>query len=197
MTAPATAEQPLGAFMEDLAAARPSPSAGTVIAVTVAGAAGLTAMGARLSRDVDADGATAAAADACRDRALQLADEDADAYGEVLAVRRHADEPDAQQRVVATWTQATEVPLELAELAERVGGLAAKLLERANKSLSGEVATAVDLAAAAAGAAARLVRINVAEGGLEQPGRLGADLLARAARAETGATGHAGRHHAP
>ena len=197
MTAPTTAEQPMGSFMEDLAAARPSPSAGTVIAVTVAGAAGLTAMAARLSRDVDADGATAAAADACRDRALQLADEDADAYGEVLAVRRHADGPGAQLRAVAAWTGATEVPLELAEVAAEVAGLAAELLERGNPNLLGEGATALDLAAAAAAAAARLVRINVAEGELEHDGGPGSELLGRAARACTTAAGHAQRHRVP
>ncbi len=197
MTAPTTAEQPLGAFMEDLAAARPAPSAGTVVAVTVAGAAGLTAMGARLSGDADPDGATATAADACRQRALRLADEDADAYGEVLAARRHADGAAAQSHLVAAWTAATEVPLELAEVAAEVADLAAQLLEHGNPNLRGEVATAVDLAAAAAAAAARLVRINVAEGELDHDARPGADLLGRAARACTTAAGHAQRHRVP
>ncbi|MFW5934126.1 MAG: hypothetical protein ACOCT8_05295, partial [Actinomycetota bacterium] len=62
-----TADRTLGTFLDELAAARPSPSAGAVLAVTLAGAAGLTAMGARLAGgDADQNGATAAAADEAR-----------------------------------------------------------------------------------------------------------------------------------
>lgn len=193
-----TGDTTLGAFLDGLAAARPSPSAGAVLAVTLAGAAGLTAMGARLAGDADADGAIAATADACRHRALALADRDGQAYGQVLAARRDAAAGrSSEERTAAAWIGATEVPLEIAEVAAEVAELAGGLLERGNPNLLGDVATATDLAATAAAGAARLVRINVADGGLDHPGGPGADLLARAARACTGAASHAQRQRLP
>ncbi|MFW5934168.1 MAG: cyclodeaminase/cyclohydrolase family protein, partial [Actinomycetota bacterium] len=123
---------------------------------------------------------------------------DGQAYGQVLAARRDAPDGRAgEDRATAAWTGATEVPLEIAEVAAEVAELAAGLLGRGNPSLLGDVATAIDLAATTAAGAARLVRINVADGGLDHAGGPGAELLARAARACTSAASHAQRQRLP
>jgi formiminotetrahydrofolate cyclodeaminase len=141
-------------------------------------AAGLVAMAARLSagRLDDADG-IAAAADGLRRRALALADEDAAAYRRVLAAyRRPQDEdPDGRRREIrAALEAATAVPLELTELAAEAAGLGARLAETGNPNLEGDANAAVELARAAARAAARLVEINT-------QGDLGGDWCERAA----------------
>ncbi len=161
-----TATRGLGEFLEALAAGRSAPSAGAMLAVTVAGAASLTAMGARLSPVADPDGAVAAAADRLRARALSLADEDRVAYGQVIATRRSSTDPQAVRARDAAWAEATRVPVELSECAAEVSDLAGGLLHDGNPNLAGDVGAAIDLAAGAAHGAARLARINVVEGGL-------------------------------
>jgi formiminotetrahydrofolate cyclodeaminase len=92
-------EQPLEQFLDRLASDEPAPGGGSVAAVTAAMAAGLVAMAARLSaaRVDNADG-IAEAADGIRRRALTLADEDAAAYGRVLAAYRRPRDEDPDGR---------------------------------------------------------------------------------------------------
>ncbi len=188
-----TASTSLADFLEALAAGRAAPSAGAMLAVTVAGAAGLTAMGARLSPAADPDGAVAGAADRLRARALSLADEDRTAYGRVIAARRSADGPQAAETRDAAWAEATRIPVELGECAAEVADHAAELLPHGNPNLEGDVGVAVDLAAGAAHGAARLARINVAEGGLDATDGPGAAFLDRVGRATATADGAASR----
>lgn len=162
--------EPLAGFLERLAAAEPAPAAGGAAAVTAAMAAGLVAMTARLSagRLDDAD-AIAGAADGLRQRALALADDDAAAYGRVLAAYRRPrhEDPDGRRRAItAALEAATAAPLAVADVAAEAAVLGGRLAEAGNPNLEGDANAAVELGRAAARAAARLVEINTRQGHL-------------------------------
>jgi formiminotetrahydrofolate cyclodeaminase len=157
----------VGEFLDELAAARPAPGGGSAAALTVALAAALCAMTAELSaRQLAQAPQLAAQAQGLLRRAAPLAQADADAYGGVLAALRAPGQPGGRQReeqVSAALAQASEVPLEVAELGDRVAALAADIAGRGNPAVRGDALAAAQLAAAAARTAAALVRINLAE----------------------------------
>lgn len=147
--------QPLGEFLSVLSAPAPAPGGGTAAAVTVALAAGLVAMAAGYSDD---------RASRVRDRAgrlqahaVDLAEEDAAAYAEVLDARSSGD----GERQQAAWQRAIAVPLEIAECGARTAADAVEVAERGRPALRGDALTAVVLAEAAVRAAVRLVELNV------------------------------------
>ncbi|WP_243793607.1 cyclodeaminase/cyclohydrolase family protein [Saccharopolyspora gloriosae] len=145
-------------YLDEVAAPTPSATGGVVGAVTVAAAAGLTAMTARLRRD----STRAAQAEALRQRATELAVADSDAYQAVLAAqRRDADDPDRAAELADAMSAAAAPPAALAALAEQVAVLAAEVAADATPALRGDALTAAALAAAAARGAAILVRINL------------------------------------
>jgi formiminotetrahydrofolate cyclodeaminase len=161
----------LGRFLERLASTDPVPGGGASAAIATAMAAALVEMAAGLSTDHVGDAAAIGAeAGEIRRRALTLADEDAAAYGRVLAGYRrprHTD-PDARLREIRQALEgATAVPLEVARLAADVTGLGARLVAGGNPNLEGDAAAAVLLARAATRAAARLVELNVDQGKLD------------------------------
>ena len=171
----------VGEFLDQLADARPDPGGGSAAALAIALAAALCAMTAELSARQLAD-APRLAADArgLLRRAAPLAQADADAYGGVLAARRDPGQPGGppcEERVSAALARATEVPLEVAGLGDRVAALAAEIAGRGNPAVHGDALTAARLAAAAAQAAAALVRINLA-GTPDDPRATRAALLA-------------------
>jgi methenyltetrahydrofolate cyclohydrolase len=173
-------------FLERLASTDPAPSGGGAAAVTTAVAAALVEMAAGLSTDQvdDAAGVRTAAA-ALRQRALALADEDAAAYGRVIAAYRlpRDDDPEVRGREIrAALEGATAVPLEIAALAADVSGLGDRLVAGGNPNLEGDAAAGVILARAAARAAARLVELNVEQGKLD--GEWCDQAAAHVARAE-------------
>jgi methenyltetrahydrofolate cyclohydrolase len=154
-------------FLAAVAARRPAPSGGAVAAITVAAAAGLVAMAARFSPD----GASGFAedADAVRLAATDLADADADAYGEVLAAYRLTrDDPRRHRRIRIALEGAADVPLRIAEAGARVARTGVAVAAGGNPNLVGDVRTGVVLAAGASRAAAELVRINVELGDLDR-----------------------------
>lgn len=170
---------PLQDFLDSVASREPAPGGGCVAAVTVAMAAGLVAMAARLSPDLPDSERVVPQAERLRGRSAELADADAEAYAEVLATlsATRASEPaERQDRRRAAFESATLVPLEVAELGADIARLAALLVAGGNPNLRGDAATAAYMAEAGVRSAAALVRINVASGGCDP------DLLARAAR---------------
>ena len=97
-------------------------------------------------------------------RAAPLAQADADAYADVLAALRAPGQPDGRQseeQVSAALARASEVPLEVAELGDRVAALAADVADRGNPAVRGDALAAAQLAAAAAQTATALVQINL------------------------------------
>jgi methenyltetrahydrofolate cyclohydrolase len=156
----------VGEFLDELAAARPAPGGGSAAALAVALAAALCAMTAELSaRQLAQAPQLAAQARGLLHRAAPLAQADADAYADVLAARRAPGQPAGRPRaeqVSAALARACEVPLEVAELGDRVAALAADIADRGNPAVHGDALAAAQLAAAAAQTAAALVQINLA-----------------------------------
>src|SRR5215208_5644923 len=164
---------PLGAFLDLVASDNPAPGGGSVAAVAVALAAGLSGMAARLSaRQVaDADG-LADRADAARRRVAPLARIDAKSYGRVLDAYREPDSETRRERVSDALSGATDVPLAVAEVGNEVAGIAARLVEEGNTNLVGDAIAAVLLAEAGVRAAVTLAEINLSSANVEDD-RLG------------------------
>ncbi|HEX7170360.1 MAG TPA: cyclodeaminase/cyclohydrolase family protein [Rubrobacter sp.] len=183
-TAPDYLNLSLGEFLDRVASGGPAPGGGSVAAVAVALAAGLSGMAARLSADqLTAVPELADRSDDLRRRVALLARADAESYGRVLDAYRLTGEPDPES-VKDALSGAADVPLAVAEVGNEVAGIAVRLLDEGNPNLEGDALTAVLLAAAGVRAAAALARINLSTANLDD-GRLGrADELVE----ETAAT---------
>jgi methenyltetrahydrofolate cyclohydrolase len=186
-------------FLELLAAREPDPGGGAAAALTGALAAGLVAMAARFSGGrLPASAGIARQADELRARVTVLADRDAAAYRAVLDAYRLPNDGggggggsagpggDGRRRsIVAALHAAARVPLEIAEIAAQVAGLAEAVAAGGNPNLRGDTVAAAHLAEASARSAAALVDINVRTGGL--PGELSRRAAAAAASAQAAA----------
>ncbi|HEU5157906.1 MAG TPA: cyclodeaminase/cyclohydrolase family protein [Streptosporangiaceae bacterium] len=155
---------PVGRFLDELAAGRPAPGGGSAAALTVALAAGLCAMAARLSEGRLARAAELAAqAEELRAGVAPLAQADADGYRAVLEAHRlPPGTPGRAEAISAALSGASAVPVQIVEAGVRVAGLAGRLAEEGNQNLRGDAETAALLAAAGARAAGGLVAINLA-----------------------------------
>ena len=164
---------PLGAFLDLVARGNPAPGGGSVAAVAVALAAGLSGMAARLSAGqlADAEG-LADRADVAMRRAAPLARIDAESYGLVLDAYREPDSETRTERVSDALSGATDVPLAVAEIGNEVAGLAARLVEEGNPNLEGDAIAALLLAEAGVRAATVLVEINLSSANVDDD-RLG------------------------
>jgi len=182
-------KQPLAGFLDLVASDEPAPGGGAVAAVAVALAARLSGMSARLSAGHLADAnELAERADLLRRRVAPLAQEDATAYGHVLAAYRTPDDGDPefrQERIRTALSGAAEVPLDIADPGAEVAGVAARLAREGNPNLRDDAIAATLLAEAATRAAAALVRINTAAGDISD------DRPERARRYATRAVGAA------
>jgi formiminotetrahydrofolate cyclodeaminase len=175
----------LGDFLDLVAKRQPAPGGGAVAAVSVSSAASLVAMAGRYSTGC-LDGAEELVdeAERLRVRAVCLADDDATAYGEVIAAHasvRQGDGTVGRADVRAALTRAAEVPLEVAELGAATARLAALLVADGKRDIRGDAATALLLAEASTLAAAHLVAVNVEAGGGDH------DLLRRATQSAVSA----------
>ena len=172
-TTPDYLDLSLREFLDLVASGRPAPGGGSVAAVAVALAAGLSGMAARLSADQLADASgLAERADASRRRVAPLARADAEAYRRVLDAYRESDSETRKERLRDTLSGAADVPLAVAEIGNEVAGIAARLVEEGNPNLEGDAMTAVLLADAGVRAAAALAEINLSSANVEDD-RLG------------------------
>jgi methenyltetrahydrofolate cyclohydrolase len=164
---------PLKAFLDLVASGGPAPGGGSVAAIAVALAAGLSGMAARLSAGqlADAD-ELARRADVARRRVAPLARIDAESYGRVLDAYGEPDSETRRMRVSDALSGATDVPLAIAEIGNEVAGIAARLVEDGNPNLQGDAIAAVLLAEAGVRAATVLVEINLSSANAEDD-RLG------------------------
>lgn len=180
--------QPLGEFLDSVAAAEPAPGGGSVAAVSVALAAALSGMAARLSADHIPEAAELTGrADELRHRAASLAQADAEAYGKVLAAGRAGD-----SSLADALSEAADVPLEVAEIGVEAAGLAARLARSGNPNLEGDATAAALLAGAASRAAANLARINLESADIRDDRLQRADDLTKAATDAERAAGKEG-----
>ena len=155
-------ELPVGRFLDLLASGESAPGGGSAIAVSVALAASLSSMAARLSTKhlADATGLVERA-EGLRERVAPLARADAVAYSRVLVAQRADKAPDRDGDVRAALSEAAYVPLAVAEAGAEVASIAARLASDGNPNLEGDAVCAVLLADAGVRAAVRLVEINL------------------------------------
>ncbi|HET8751033.1 MAG TPA: cyclodeaminase/cyclohydrolase family protein [Gaiellaceae bacterium] len=156
----------LPALLEELAAPREVPGAGSALAVALAMAAAVVQMAARLSPDSWADAAgVAAQAESLLERATKLVDEDAEAYRQALEARAtdsRADKPEQRDFALGRVTAAAaEPPLALARLAADLAELCGAAGGRVEPRVHADVAAAATLAAAVARGARELVAVNL------------------------------------
>jgi methenyltetrahydrofolate cyclohydrolase len=156
----------LPALLEELAAPREVPGAGSALAVALAAAAAVVQMTARLSPESWAEAAGAAAqAESLRERAARLVDDDAEAYR--LALEARAADDGSQKPESRDWSlgqvtaAAAEPPLALARLAADLAELCAAAGPRVELRVHADVAAAAALATAVARGARELVAANL------------------------------------
>ncbi len=95
-----------------------------------------------------------------------MGEQDAAAYGRVIAAHRLPAGPDPterRRRVLEALSGANDVPMATARAGARLAQLAAEVAESGNPAVRGDAVVAAVLAAAGAEAAGALVRINLAE----------------------------------
>lgn len=146
----------LSSFIEDLASSQPTPGGGAAAAVVGAIAAALVEMVAGLTPGMVAD-------NTLRKRLLKLADEDCRAFAAVMtAYRLPRDSEGRKEQVQKALQGATEVPWEVAQLAQQVARLARRLVAVGNRNAVSDAKSALHLAKAAKMAALENVKINLA-----------------------------------
>lgn len=168
-------------LLDRLASREPAPGGGSASALTGALGAALVEMVCALTAgraeyaEVDPmiRQLAAAAAD-LRTALTAAAEEDADAYGAVVAARRLPRETDDQRAVrspavIEATVLATEVPLRVARLGSEVLDLALAVAPIGNRHAISDAGVAAALAAAAVRGAALNVRINLPSLPAEHP----------------------------
>ena len=161
-------ERSLQGLLDAVAARTTAPGGGVVAGVVAALAGALGGMCARFT-DGDQD-SVVLRADELRARAAFLAQSDPAIYADYVRLRRSGRDDD----IAAALDEAIRLPLEMAEVAAELAGLALGLARSGNRNLRGDAAVAVLMGAAAARAGAALVCENLA-------GAVGDPRLARAA----------------
>ena len=165
---PGLGAQTLASFLDEVAAATPAPGGGSSAGCTAALAAALVEMAALLARKRggERDPAAEAAQRAARLRrqALELAERELSSYEPVLAaLRLPAGDPARPQRLEQALIEASGAPLAIAQAAAEVAELGLAVAGSSSPSVRGDALTGTLLAEAAAGAAAMLVEINLAQ----------------------------------
>jgi formiminotetrahydrofolate cyclodeaminase len=174
-------EQTLGEFLESVGEETPAPGGGTSSAITVALAAALVEMAARIGEDPDdADESNGPAGRAAELRAdaLRLAEQELTSYGPVLKAETPADRTTALDG-------ASEPPAQIAETAASVAELGVRVAESASPAVRGDALTGVIIAEAAAAAAARLVETNISSGPVFDRARAAAERASKARESGT------------
>jgi formiminotetrahydrofolate cyclodeaminase len=178
------ADRSLDDIVASVAAPDPTPGAGPSLAWTCALAAALVEMVSAVSlrQEPKSPGAIEARrerAHALRVSALSLADLDAAAYAEVLAVQRRREEPGHAQRLRRALADAADPLVRIIETAREVAKLAAAAVADARGGVRGEAITALVLAEGVARGGVPLVELNLA-GDAQDPRR---ELVREAAAA--------------
>lgn len=167
---------PLGRLLESTAAKVPAPGGGAVASVTAALAAALAQMvvaysvgkKALAAHQADLEAATRALTNA-RSILLELADEDAEAYGLVNELQKLPESDPRRQRDLPAAVQASiQVPLATIAACADVLRLCDSLAPMTNRMLHSDLAIAAILADAAARASLWNVRVNATL--LHEPG---------------------------
>lgn len=183
-------------FADRLAARTPTPGGGAVAAVTAAHAAALGSMvleftvgKEKWAAHEDGNRRALARLGELRAAALALADRDAAAYGALNALwKLPKDDPARARAWDSAVAEAIDAPQAILDLAAEVAGACSALGACTNPNLASDLAIAVDLARAAARAAAHNVEVNIPSVGdaaerESRRARMAAALSAAGARA--------------
>ncbi len=166
-------DETLKGFVAHLSSAEPIPGGGSAAAVGASLAAALVAMVASLSRDRPTYAQYIASIDRCEAegrrlaaRCLELADEDASAYGRFAAVMKMPRDTDEQKaaRTAALGEAATlaaQVPLEVVLACRQIVAAAEELAGRSNRNAASDLGVSAHFSVAAAHSAAENVRVNL------------------------------------
>ncbi len=167
-------DQAIGSWLDDLASSAPAPGGGAGAAMNAAVSACLVAMVCNLTIGKPRYAAheevmteTLASAVALRDRAVQLADEDAAAFGAVAAAYQMpkasaAKKAARSEAIQAALIEAAAVPLRIAAVAAEIIKAAGRILEGANVNVLSDVGVAATSARAALEGATLNVEVNLA-----------------------------------
>lgn len=165
---------PLRTFMKELGSGSATPGGGSVAALCGAMGAALSAMVARLTLGKEKLGNAWARmkqvqgeADELAEHFLLLAQEDVDAYREVIQALKRPEETEGEkslreEALQNSMKKAASVPLETLRVCERLVRMAREAVEHGNPIAVTDAGAAVHLAHTAARVAAYNVRINLA-----------------------------------
>ncbi len=193
---PSIDQQPIGDWLEQLAAKAPTPGGGAVAALVGAVASALGSMvvaytlGKKAFAEVEPELVDAAKRlDKTRLILLTLADEDARAYAALNAMMR-LPEDDAVR--IKGWADAVRDAIDVPRAGVAASASLASLLEgllgKSNRWLGSDLAIAAELAGAAASAFAWNVRVNLPQlEDTDQRSKLEAEALMLVARARASA----------
>ncbi|WP_053203901.1 cyclodeaminase/cyclohydrolase family protein [Jiangella muralis] len=166
-------DETIGAFLDSLAARVPAPGGGAVAALHAAQSAALLAMVARYSTGPKYEQHAAVVervlvkADALRTDALELAEDDAEAFFAVTETYQLPQETDEQkaarsEAIATALAAAAEPPAAVIIAATHLVSMAEELLPVGNPNVVTDVAAAAEAARAAATTARLNVEINLA-----------------------------------
>ncbi|MBI3357132.1 MAG: glutamate formimidoyltransferase [Nitrospirae bacterium] len=168
----------LSDFLNTVAAAEPTPAGGSVAALVGALAASLGVMGARLGHHTK----TEQSLTQLRRQLHQLIQADVEAYdglSEAYKIPKH--HPDRPKAISVALHKATEVPLEIAELACEVGQLIHSSLQSAKSAVHSDLTVGMILSIAVADAGIHTTNVNLK---LQTNHQLNHALLSRIRKAE-------------
>jgi len=158
MSGPSTSEPSVSGFLDAVASATPTPAGGSVAALVGALAASLGVMGARLGHDTNQELQLGELARRLR----TLIQEDVEAYkGLTAAYQIPKNDPDRARAVSMALHKATEVPLEVAELACEAGSAIHSCLAAAKPAVHSDLTVGMFMAVAAVEAGLHTVRVNL------------------------------------
>ena len=144
-------------FLNAVASEKPTPGGGSVAAMVGALAASLGVMGARLSHRKDAQEQFGVLSE----RLHALVHADIQVYQAVSRIlKRSKDSPEHARQLAEALDQATEVPMEIAELACQAGLLIHSCIPSAKPPVQSDLTVGMIMAIAAAEAGLHTVKTN-------------------------------------
>ncbi len=151
-------DQTVSDFLAAVAEAKPTPAGGSVAALVGALAASLGVMGARLSQQSDSTVRLLELSQQLR----RLVHEDIDAYERLNAAYRiPKHRPDRSVAVSTALQRATEIPMEIAEMAYEVGRYLLAVREKVKPAVRSDLTVGLTMAIAAAQAGLSTAKTNM------------------------------------
>jgi glutamate formiminotransferase/glutamate formiminotransferase/formiminotetrahydrofolate cyclodeaminase len=152
------ADLPLSDFLDAVAAAKPTPAGGSVGALVGALAASLGIMGTRLGPSIESEHQLTQ----LQQQLHQLIQDDAGAYNQLMcAYKIPKQEPHRPQAISTALRTATEIPMEIAELACEVGRLIHGCIPSVKPAVRSDMTVGIILAVAAAESGLHTASVNI------------------------------------